>query len=204
MILYYFRFIANVFASIVLSTSYPLFTTYAFSLETVKKFGSKRGIQRFETCVAALQQFMRPALEAIVAVDFYDHSVQRSATEFVKLAVSDSIDHISNIIEDDTVPKKTRDLMVEKLKSVKLWVMFPDDILNVNKIDKLYKEFDFNDSDNYIELHLNMLRQYWKLRTRPNDDEIKILQTIIKEGTIHYFADVNVLSKCDISAVNLK
>lgn len=138
---------------------------------------------------------MRPALEALVATNFYDQNVQNSAKEFVELAVSDSIDHISNIIENNIVPGITRETMVGKLQTAKLWVMFPNDILNVTKIEGLYKEFDFDGSENFIEMNMKILSHFWKLRTRPEKDAIKILQTVIQEDTTHYFADVNILSK---------
>lgn len=131
---------------------------------------------------------MRPAIEALNAVSFFDPSVHKSATEMVELAVVDAIENIS---KNERIPKKTRKLLTQKLESVKLSVMFPDDILNLTKIEGLHNELDFTGSESLFELVMKIQIQSWKLQMQPENHWITNLHTIVREDVATYFVDQN-------------
>lgn len=93
--------------------------------------------------------------------------------------------------------------MIEKLKKVKLWVMFPDDVFNITEIGGFYDELDFEGSENLIELTMKIANHYFQLRTRPKDGWIETVHGILKKDTIHYFADINVLSECEFQKIKI-
>lgn len=131
-------------------------------------------------------------MESLTAASFYDRSVQKSATELVELAVADAIEYFSN---DETISSDTRNIMTEKLKSTKLWVMFPDDILNFTKIDGLYSELDLDGSESYFEMSSLIDLHHVKLQMKPKDNWINVLHKIVDRNIIFYYAEENVLSE---------
>lgn len=135
---------------------------------------------------------MRPALEALSSVKFYDPFVQHSAAEIVKLAVADVIDEVK---DKDNIALETRNLIVRKLKSAKLWVMFADDILNLTKIEELYDGLDFEGSETFAELKAKI--QIHGSRIQPQNSWIEALNSndFIRVEKASYFPDVNVISK---------
>lgn len=149
---------------------------------------------------------MAPALEALTKVNFHDQSVLNSASELVGLAVAETIDHISNVTTemygDKIVPLETRNLMVEKLKSLKLWVFFPDDVFNITEISGFYDEIAFEGSKTAVELFAKFENNYWKLWANPNK-WTPTLQRITGQDFIHYHTDLNALSEyCFINEVS--
>lgn len=190
----YFSFIANVFAAAFFVKSSPYYTTYSFTKELARKGNAKRAAQRFEQGLIFFQKSMRPALEAMNAVTFYDQSVQQSAAEYVELAVADAIEYISKIEKIDIVG---RDIIMEQLRSAKLSVMFPDEIFNVTKIDGLYDELDFEGSESLHDLSMKTILHGIKLRMKPQESWIGILHKIITIDKPTYFFDENILSKYD-------
>lgn len=168
------------------------FTTHSFTRAQALEKGAKRAKQRFEQCLEFLELNMRPALDALSSVEFYDQAVQKSATELVEMTVSDAVEYISQI---ETVDQEIRISIIDKLKSAKLWVMFPDNILNLTKIDRLYSELDFKGPESLIELSLKIQLHTWKLQLKPQQSWIRILHTIINEFSPSYFPDENILSE---------
>lgn len=127
-----------------------------------------------------------------MAIELYDQSVQKSATELVELAVADVMDEIS---KNEKISNAARDLITNKLKSVKL---FPDDIVNMTKVDGLYDELDFKGNESLPELSLKISLHLKKLQNKHPDHWYKRLDTIVSEGVIRYFADTNVLGEFNI------
>lgn len=179
-----------------MKTNNELYSAYPFSLEEAHLFNSKRSKQRFEQCLTFLQLYMRLALETLSAVNFYNLSVQNSAAELVKLAVADAIDVVR---EDANIAIDTRDLMIKKMKSAKLWVMFPDDIFNSSKIERLYDELDFEGSETFVELSTKMFYHGLKIDAQPQKSWIKALDKIIRVDSASYFPDVNAISKFEVA-----
>lgn len=176
------------------------YTPYIFGLKEAKYFGGKRAWQRFESCLETLKSSLPPALDALNAVEFYDQSVQKSATELVELALADAIEEISR---DEQIANETMIVITDKLKSAKLLVMFPDDILNLTKIDGLYDELDFEGTESLLELSVNAQTHHRKLQLKPQNSWIRHLLAVfeqenwnLEEDSIYYISDVNILREC--------
>lgn len=135
---------------------------------------------------------MRPAIETLNAVSFYDRSVQESATGMLELAVFDAIKYIS---ENEKIPSKTREKSIQKLKSIKLNVMFPDEILNLTKIEEFYTDLDFKGNESLFELAMKILVLDWKLQMQPDGHWITNLHTVIRKDIPIYFVEQNLFCK---------
>lgn len=195
-----FRLISNILATAIFSTNSASFTAYSFTRENARSFGAIRAQQRFEQCLRFLETAMRSALEALNVENFYDESVKKSATKLVELAVNDAIEDIN---KNKMLPDETKNMITRKLNSTKLWVMFPDDILNLTKIEEMYSELDFDSSErlnisgSFIELTWSILKHHRKLNLKPQNNWIKMLQTVLTTNEPNYFPDINVLSECE-------
>lgn len=187
-----FRFVANVLATAFMKKNSGYFTIYPFTLEQAQSSGGIRAVQRFEQCLSFFHTFMRPALEALTAVTLYDDSVQKSATEFGALAVADIIEYIAN---NEMISNETRNIITHKLKTAKLWMMYPDDILNLTKIEWLYSELDFEGSESYVELSIKMVAHHFKLQMKPTHDWTNILIEYVSKKKIFYKLRENILSE---------
>lgn len=187
-----FRVLANALATGVVTMNSRTFTAYVFPKEEARQYGTKRTKQRFEQCLGFLQRHMRPAVEAMMAASLYDKTVQESATELTTLAVSDSIRHITNSAD---FTNETKALMIEKLENVKIWVMFPDEILNVTKINELYDELDFNGTENFVEQFIELPKYDRKLETEPINSWVKIMRRAISNDFTSYSTDDNLISE---------
>lgn len=146
-----FSFIANVLATSLFAGNRFAFTSHSFISYEARISGAKRAKQRHEQCLSLLKKLMRPAFESLTAAHFYDYSVQKSTTELVALAVDDVRAEIN---ENERIPSATRDAITNKLKSVKLSVMFPDDILNLTKITELYNDLRVEGNESLPKLFM--------------------------------------------------
>lgn len=135
---------------------------------------------------------MRPAVEAMMAANFYNKEVQESVAELAALAIKESIQYINN---SKSINNETKALMVEKLQSAKLWAMFPDDILNVTKINEIYDELELNATESFVDLFIELPKYDRKLETKPFGDWVKVLRRVISNDFTYYFVFDNIVSK---------
>lgn len=135
---------------------------------------------------------MRPAVEALNAVNLYDKKVQASATELVTLAVNDSIRQIN---QNKLIQADTKKLMTKKLKSIKFWVMFPDEILNTTKINGLYDDLELYGNESFVDMFIELPKYDRKLETKPLDSWTKVMSRAIKNDFTSYFIGDDILSK---------
>lgn len=142
--------------------------------------------------MTSLQYFMGPALTALSASIFYDETVQKSATELVQLAVDDVVEEIST---SENISEETKRILIEKIQSAKLFVMFPEDILNSTKIGAIYEDLDFDGLKSLFELTVKYEMHHAKLEMKPEGHWIKNLEIILEKDVPFYFTDLNVLSK---------
>lgn len=130
---------------------------------------------------------MNPALEALLAANFYDKSVQKAATEIVEVAVADLIEELNKN------ENSGNDIIIGKLKSAKMLVMFPDEILNFTKIEELYKEIEFEGTESLIELNMKIDINDLRLQVRPHTDWLNIILPILDRYTIFYSFEQNII-----------
>lgn len=183
-------FVANVIAASWLTEKEFLFVSHFLSASQIEERDTKRPYQRAETCNEIIKNLTGLALEALKATNFYDESVQKSATEFAELAVADLIEHISSTEE---ISNSTRDMLKDKLKSTKYMVMYPSDILNLTKIAGLYDELDFEGNETLPELYVKLNIHHNKLQVQPEEHWAKILDDLIWKSAIQYHFNESLL-----------
>ena len=138
-----------------------------------------------------MQNYMGSAFEALVARKYFNKSVQSAATGLVNEAVADSIEHIrkTETIQNEAVKK----FALNKLSTLKVSVMFPDEILKEVEIAELFAELPLNGSESLIEMSAEIKKFSSKLYAEPVTSWTKILELI--NPFFIYTVDENILSK---------
>lgn len=136
---------------------------------------------------------MRPALEALVARKYFNESTQKAATRLVEEVVTDVIVKVFTLEELEGT--EVRRKLIEKLSTIKLWVMFPDDIFNETKIEKFYDELELDGSESFVTMWQTLDKHPEKLNVEKSSNPAKIFNTFLKYSNIKYHINENVLSK---------
>lgn len=130
-----------------------------------------------------LKNIHRPTLEALYAIKHFNKNIQESAKYFIKEAVRDvTVDLYTNVVINDTV----KDEINQKINTMKYIIGYPDEILNLEKIEEFYEELDLNGTEGAVETYLKMEEYNQKIENDPitswkrklnsysgDDDEIK-------------------------------
>lgn len=135
---------------------------------------------------------MAPAFQSVLGKYYFDESVQRSATDLIKEGVADLIEFISTtpLIKEENI----RQEYIEKLKTIKLSVMFPEETLSETKINEIYEELPLNGTESFVEIDYETFRYQNKL-IREKEGWVKTLITIANNSRIKYLYEENILSK---------
>lgn len=160
------------------------FITHPHTNRDKAKTGLERSINRFQLCIQQLDKDIAPALHALFAEHLFDKSIQEAVTDLVKEAIQGFRDDIEIETNDETIRAK----IYEKIDSIRLSVMFPDDVLDIPRINKLYDEFEFLENQTLLELSADI----WKFGSKNRKE--------IKDHWIHHLDKIlrNVLDTLDI------
>ena len=191
---YIFRDIADLFSVAFFEEYRQTINVYSFTDQNLDKNTAKsRSYQRFEQCLLFLQSNFGPAFEALIAQENFDQATQKAATEFVEEAVKDSINEIKVSIKiDDEI---AREKLIKTLEAMKLSVMFPDEILNQNKVEEIYNELD-ESAETLLDVYMKIKSYKRKIDTEMSDSWIKKIHEKLSDTLyVKYSVNINTLSE---------
>lgn len=194
----FFRMIANSFAVSYIYTKLDVFNVYPFTKKNSKLRGTKQEYQRFEVCIDTIEWFMQPALLALSAQKYFDKETRKAATALVKEAVADVTNLIKTTNELDE-HEDVRKKLVEELKTMKLSIMYPNEIIDQMKIEEMYEEMQVDGSEPLIEIRVSMVKNYFKLLVESDSSWMKRVERFVKEVLVKYFEDDNTLGKMKVT-----
>lgn len=183
----------NIFATTTVYASKEAFIVYSFNRRDASKKGTQKSYQRFEQCIYFLETNMRLALEALMAETYFDSSTQTAAKEFAKEAARDVLEKFkanTNAKNDKNIKKK----LVEKIKSMKFFIMFPDELLNQTMVGEVYEELELDGSESLVEMFMALKKQKVKLLAEKSTNWMRLLNRIMSEFHIKHFIEENVLN----------
>lgn len=137
---------------------------------------------------------MRSAMEALSAKKYYDEDTKRATTELINEAVADVVNKIK-VAKELKNNEDAREKIIKKLKTMKLSVMFPDEILDQKKIEEMYDELNIDGSESLVDMTNAMFKHFRKLFVETNSNWMKRVEKFTQEFPITYFLDENTLSK---------
>jgi hypothetical protein len=135
---------------------------------------------------------MRLALEALMAEKYFERSIQESAVNLIKEALTDVMEKIK--IRKTIGDKRLRQKVIGNLKSIQLLVMFPEEVLNRTKVEEVYKDLDIDGSESFVKMYLSLKKHNRKLINEGSSNRMKVLDKMMKEFHMKYFVEENALS----------
>lgn len=157
----------------------------------MKLNGATRSYQRFEQCLTLLEFNALPALKASEAQNLFDPEIQKKVAEFASEAIQDYRNEVMSKVLDDSIRTK----IVKKIDLIKLIVMFPDDVLNVSKIESIYDELRLGGTENFVKMYVDLTSHRTNIEREPENSWIRILFNILTKEIEKYNPDMDVLCK---------
>lgn len=157
---------------------------------------------------------MAPALESFIAAKYFDKMTQDAAKNLSIEAIQAVIEQVeadsdsgSELASDIETFEKEKNKYINKLKSIKYSVMFPDEILNQTSIEMYYEDLIAEDDATLLEMTIAIKKHFRMLKT---DKDLKIQKLLnsfnkIEIGKrIAYNDATDTLSKTTSSSLNRK
>lgn len=168
------------------------FIAYPYTQDDQYCYGARRTYQRFEQCIYLLKKNANPALIALEGQSLFDLQFQQSSTEMVKEVIKDYKNEISSQIHDKEVLAKLH----AKLDAIKLWVMFPDEVLNLSIVSEAYKELELVGTETFAELFVGVARHKTKVENDFKGSWIRFLDEILNtQGDLVYDLEADLFCK---------
>lgn len=167
------------------------FISHAFTQEEMVLNGATRSHQRFEQCIRLLEAYANPALKALEAKHFFNSEIKNAAANLTREAIQDYKYEVMQRVEDENI--RTR--ILEKLDSIQLIVMFPDDVLNISRISEIYDGLQLDGTESLIKMHAELDMYSQKINREPKSCWLSILSDILGMGQKMYKNDMNIICK---------
>lgn len=135
------RILANNFALSFLFVHRKSFITHSFTKQEAEESGTTRSHQRFEQCIKILESSMQPAMQAMFARKYFSEDIQKAVEPFIRDALDDVMSTTGAKLH-----RETADPHISHLRSLKLIIMFHEDILNETFVERIYKNLSISES----------------------------------------------------------
>lgn len=178
-------------ATAFLYTYKEAFIPYAFTEEEMKLNGATRSHQRFEQCLRLLGTNALPALKALEAQHLFDPEIQKSVADLASNAIRDYREEVTAKVLDESIRTK----IVDKINSIKLIVTYPDEVLNISKIDGIYEDLELTGSESFVKMYVELTLHRTSIERESKSSWIRVLTNILIKELDKYNPDLNVLCK---------
>lgn len=167
-----------------------MFIVYAFDENEKLKDGTEKSKQRWEQCINHVSITYRKALQALYAKRYFNKEIHDSAKDFAKEAVTDVISELNSRSMDDDAKHD----VIEKLKTIQYVIGYPDEVLDLQKIEEFYKDLELNGTEEIVESFLKIENFKFKIWNSPKSNWKKKLYDKFTED-LKYYIDDNILCK---------
>lgn len=198
------RHFANIFNTEFMTAFRRVFALYYISDNERTQWGIEKAQQRFEQCIRIARESLPVAFTSLLIKRYTNPKMIESAYEVGNRTMKNIVNHVAN---DTTLPKEHRDIMVEKLKSAKLIIGYPAELLSNKTVKSFYKDFNITGDENFLKLTVDSFLFYKDFELRKFETTIdgKLVReestkwadyTLEDEyETPFYFFDTNVICK---------
>lgn len=168
------------------------FIPYSFTLGEKILGGANRSFQRFEQCIRLLSANAPLAMKALEAQHLFDADIQKSAADLAAETVRDYREQVVQNIGDEEI----RSWILRKLDSIKLVAMFPEEILNVSKVNEIYEDLNLDGTESFVKVYAELTLHRSKIARESNDSWIQVWSNLLElDDTDVYDKDSNILCK---------
>lgn len=158
----------------------------------LSKVGSKKSPQRWMQCGFCLHCHLRPVVEFTYSQSqrYRNEDVERSANVFATDAVNFAIEKIS--LGTELVDNIKHDV-IDRLKSVRIILGFPEEISSSRKIEEFYNELKLKGNETYFESCREFHKHHQKLENEPHESWRRKLDEMTFKTEVEYFSNDNYL-----------
>lgn len=145
------RIFANLFSSSFIFKFYQVYTLYFMNVYEYPTFGTIHAKQRFEQCLSTVREQMPVAFTSMIVQRFTNKKMIDEAHDIANRTMAIIIKDVEN---DKTLPMNHKNHMLNKLKTMKLIIGYPEEVLNDQKVEEVYKNLNLTGNENLMTLQL--------------------------------------------------
>ena len=183
-----YRTLANLFAFQFLYQLKALFIVYPFDENKRLEDGTNKSNQRWEQCTFYLFFIFNPALHALYAKTYHNEAVNWSMNNLLKEVIGDFIPVVNKL----NISNDAKQDVVDKLITARYINGYPEEFLDLQKIDKFYEDLELNGTEEIIESYLKMRKYQFKINTSPSSYWKRMMDEF-RKSEIVYFTKGNVI-----------
>lgn len=113
----------------------------------------------------------------------------KSAEEFTKEVVGDLIAEVKELNFNDDAKQD----VLEKLNTIQYIIGYPEEILNLRKIEEFYGELELNGTEGIVETYLTIIKYTQMIQNNPKSNWKRKLIELALRYNIKYYTDENKL-----------
>lgn len=155
------RIFANFFCILFLSEFNRTFNLYPISDIEQQQWGITRPQQRFEQCSEFIREHFSSTLTSLLIRKFTNKQMIEDAYDIANRTMKIIIETVEN---DETIPSEHKIIMMNKLKSVKLILAYPEELLNLQNVEAIYNDLNLTGNEPLLELAIGTLSFNKKLQ----------------------------------------
>lgn len=145
------RLFANIFHTRFLLEFYQLHTLYFVTVFENELWGIEKAQQRYEQCVRIVRTQMPVAFTSLLVDRFTNKRMIEDAYELANRTMEIIINDVE---KDDSMPFGNKRHMLHKLRSLKLILGYPEELLDVQNVEDVYKDLNLTGSESFLKLFI--------------------------------------------------
>lgn len=143
------RLFANIFHTRFLSEFYQTFSLYYVTVFENANWGIAKAQQRFEQCVRIVRTHLPVAFTSLLIKRYTDKRMIDDAYDIANRTMEIII---KDVKEDDSLPIKHKEYMLDKLTTLKFIFGYPKELLIAENIDGVYKNLNLTGNESFLKL----------------------------------------------------
>lgn len=144
------RIFANFFFLQILIDFREVFSLYFLPRHVNEQWGTSNAAQRFEQCTKLVRENLPVAFTSLLVRKCTNKQMIDDARDIANRTLKLIIKIVEN---DDFIPENNRKFMVDKLKTVKLIIGYPDELLVDNKVEKFHEGLKLTGNETFFQLY---------------------------------------------------
>jgi Peptidase family M13 len=184
------RIIADVFMLGFLFGYQHMFVVYPFTEIDSYKRGTRQDYQRFEQCISQLENFYTPGMVGVFAKKFYKKENHEAAESFIKEAISDVVDEIT---QADDLREDIKEDVITRLQQTFIVAGYPKETIDASRMQEMYDKIELTGDDDILETTINIIRYNQRLENEPKTSWMARVNQLTHINNLKYLAVENVL-----------
>lgn len=132
-----------------------LLAVYFISDNKKNRWGVERAEQRFEQCLRVVRETLPVAFTSLLIAQYTNPKMIKSAQEVANRIVEIITNNVEN---DETLPEYHRKFMAEKVRTAKVIVGYPVELLDLKLIEEFHRNLKLTGHEDFLNLILEVIK----------------------------------------------